>query len=228
MYIKQRYVTSLLPTFGPLFVSKVEASHFLGLCVGERSDLDPEEEPPFLHPRAQWLARKICGLVALADRTSDVELKFLVLVATVESTAKFALGYEGEGLSRAYCKKFFTQFCPRSCMSVLVHAFGRGGPDHGYQQLDYAFSRFYERRCVNIHRGVLLKSPPARAGFDDYDGLRHIVLTGCIAALRRVFEQDCPHTDCPGHDLGRIACDGDVCSFLQSAQVTQYFDPKFG
>ncbi|MFQ5870314.1 MAG: hypothetical protein ACE5JC_10475, partial [Candidatus Zixiibacteriota bacterium] len=219
MYIVGMQATRMLDFYTPFFRNQESALDFLEFCVGKYIDIGIDEAPStYVHGLAHELVLQPHTIVSLADSAQDSDyLRLVLLMTLVESTSKIFFDYHEEGLSKKFCKKFFEDLCLDKCRALLLTITDS-------QDLDGAIEFLYKSRCEAIHEGRLHSWDSFNYGgwkflrWDNslyiYEVLRHLIMTGCINAIRKSFDKDCYERACPGHDKSwELICGPNECNF---------------
>lgn len=141
-------------------------------------------------------------LVSISDdipqiRPHDESLRLLFLMMCAENIAKVHDGFQGEGQSRAYVRRFFDNFLGADDKDAL----GSGFVDHSLPLMPNlglrgAVDMLYDVRCDVVHEGnywgftfhdgqtPMLNVAPDVMSHITLDQFRAIVVRGCINAVR--------------------------------------------
>lgn len=175
--------------YRPFFTSQKDAEQFISDC--ERL------APP--NNLAKVLMHQTQRLISLADymeviRAHDEPLKVLFLIMCAENIAKLYDGFNGEGQSRVYVKKFFTDFLPQADKDAL----GSGFFDINDRtlSLEMVVDMLYDIRCDVVHEGnyvsfafhdgctPMVNTNPRVEAHLRFTEVRNIVVRGCIGAVQ--------------------------------------------
>ena len=127
-------------------------------------------------------------MVWLADRIQEVSrgrpaLPITFFIIAAEAVAKLADGFEDEGQSRAYVRRFFSEFCTEHHRARVHHALEWAvprPPPSPHAIADY----LYSIRCDVVHEGRYFEmTVPSDHCLAE---VRMVVLEGVVQAARNV------------------------------------------
>ena len=178
--------------YRPFFSTNDEAQNFVEAC--ER--LAPPDNV------AKIIMHQGQRLVSISDdlpqiRPDHEALRLLFLTMCAENVAKLHDGFQGEGQSRAYVRRFFEAFLSDQDRDALASGF----VDHSQPRMPSlglrgAVDMLYDIRCDVVHEGnywgfsfqdgptPMLNVDPDVISHITFDQFRAIVVRGCINAVR--------------------------------------------
>jgi hypothetical protein len=176
------------------FPTETETRDFINAC---EQQLPPNNTAKILMHQAQRLISLSDDIIKIRPHTDSLRLLFLLMCA--ENIAKLHDGFTGEGLSRKYVHKFFTDFLSDNDEQGL----GAGFRDNSASAhllptlgLNKAVDMLYEIRCDAVHEGKfwsfafhdgtmsMVNTDPDVIAEITFDSLRDIVVRGSINATR--------------------------------------------
>ncbi len=183
--------------YEPFFKSRLEVEEFVARCEAT--------QPPA--NRAKLIMHQGQRLVTLADdipnlRPSAEGLQLLFLLTCAEHVAKLYDDYDGEGRSRSYTQKFFSDHVPAASGAILALGFGiEAPPPMGERMLSLteAVDLLYKIRCEVVHEGRFWQFPfqtdmalslverPEITVYLRYTELKAAVSLGVIAAAQALL-----------------------------------------
>jgi len=141
-------------------------------------------------------------LISLADevlriRPYDESLQVFFLIMCAENIAKLHDGFNGEGKSRFYVRKFFEKFLSNHDKEILASGF-IDEDDNLQRSLDFeqVVNMFYNLRCDVVHEGnykdfyfhdhtcSILNTNPNVTAILRLKDIRSIIVRGCIKAVQ--------------------------------------------
>ncbi len=178
--------------YRPFFPTDDEVRAFVEAC--ERLTLPDNVAKIMMHQGQR--------LVSISDdipqiRPHDESLRLLFLMMCAENIAKLHDGFQEEGQSRAYVRRFFENFLGDADKNAL----GLGFVDHSLLHMPTlglrgAVDMLYDVRCDVVHEGnywgftfhdgqmPMLNVAPDVVSHITFNQFRAIVVKGCINAVR--------------------------------------------
>lgn len=108
------------------------------------------------YPPIKVMMHQAQRLVSLSDEIWELRrrdaLQVLFLIICAECEAKLQAGFQGDGQSKAYVKKFFARFLSADDQILMSSAFQRIG-DFEPLTLEEAVDLLYDIRCDVVHEG---------------------------------------------------------------------------
>ena len=169
-----------------------------------RTFVETSEQLPPSNNTAKILMHQAQRLISLCDDVLQIRphtdsLRLLFLLMCAENVAKLHDGFAGEGKSRNYVRRFFSQFLSAEDKvqlgagfrynSASAHLLPTLGPDKAVDML-------YEIRCDVVHEGEfwgfafhdgtmsMVNTDPDVIADITFETLRDIVVRGCINAIK--------------------------------------------
>jgi len=157
--------------------------------------------------RAKVMMHQGKRLLTIADAMEAVvsgrePLKLLFLLIASENISKLHAAYDGDGCSRPYVKRFFSEFCTPEDKSAIEGGIEKVGQE---SSLDDLVSVLYDVRCDVVHEGTYWnfdfaspECPSVLTGSHSdqvlrvkmsYGQFRDIVARGIIVATQQVIGQ---------------------------------------
>ena len=176
------------------FPTETEARDFVEAC---EQLAPPNNTAKILMHQAQRLISLSDDIVDVRPHTDSLRLLFLLMCA--ENIAKIHNGFTGEGHSRKYVHKFFTDFLSDNDKQILGPGFrDNSASTHLLPTLGpaKAVDMLYEIRCDVVHEGEfwsfafhdgtmsMVNTDPDVIADITFDSLRDIVVRGCINAIK--------------------------------------------
>ncbi len=176
------------------FPTETEARDFVEAC---EQQLPPNNIAKILMHQTQRLISLSDDIIEIRPHTDSLRLLFLLMCA--ENIAKLHNGFTGEGHSRKYVRKFFTDFLSNNDKQGL----GSGFRDNSASAhllptlgLNKAVDMLYKIRCDAVHEGEfwsfafhdgtmsIVNTDPDVIADISFNSLRDIVVRGSINATR--------------------------------------------
>lgn len=178
--------------YEPAFPSRAEAEAFVG-------ELESINDPKTPRHRAKIMMHQAQRLVSLADdivaiRKGKESLQLLFLLTCAENIAKLFHNFEEDGQSKAFVRRFFSEFVIGDDKSTLERSlFTYQGVALNVQEVTDAL---YSVRCDVVHEGrywgfsfhdgntPIFNSAPDVQAHITIEQFRSIVVRGCVRAVQ--------------------------------------------
>jgi hypothetical protein len=188
-------IESLIELYRPVFADTKATREFCETV----ENLPPTQNKPkiLLHQatRMIWLADQIERVAA-----GRPAFQILFYLIAAELVAKIVFNFGGEGQSRKYVHRFFTEICSDESKKKLAQAFRHNTGQH--LSFGQAVDLLYNVRCSVVHEGRYFEFTLRRetdgfsvlTGYDDtltdmtIGEIRQIVLEGAILGCRKLLE----------------------------------------
>lgn len=201
-----------LTFFKPYFLSEVDAVAFVERCESINRDYRPIEELD--DSTAKVMMHQTVRLVTLSEhmrllRGTHDPLSLFFLIICAECVSKLYAVFKGEGKSREFVRRFFSEHVSATGRDTLAKHFKPS--KHGSDKIEDIVDILYAIRCDVVHEGrywgfsfptnscpVLNLHPKHKMGQDpirvsmSIDQLRDIVVRGCIAAVIKKLDSSQP------------------------------------
>ncbi|HEX5361683.1 MAG TPA: hypothetical protein VFW49_11485 [Fluviicoccus sp.] len=185
--------------YSEFFQSRSEAISFV-----ERIENIAADNP--IHP-SRIIMHQTQRLISLADdmpkiRPQRESLQLIFLMICAENVSKLHANFNGDGLSKAYTKRFFMEILPEEPRECFRRCFMRD--DWSAMTVDQVVSALYEVRCDVVHEGKywgfnlpkegrqMLNQAPDLIVRASYQDLRRFVVLGCIEAIQTYSPSNLP------------------------------------
>ncbi len=183
--------------YEPFFPNRVAAQAFVTPL--EAYDLDsPRHKAKIMMHQAQRLISLADDIATIRPEKESLQLLFLLVCA--ENMAKLFDSYEEDGKSRAYVRKFFSDFVVGADRQLLESSFVRASSTSlTVLTLGEVVDILYSVRCDVVHEGRywgfqfhdgetsrITGDPPVKVSIQ-LNALRNIVVRACIRAVETVL-----------------------------------------
>jgi hypothetical protein len=163
----------------PYFTNEDEARNFVECCENESG---PTSAKLIMHQTQRLIS--LSNEVAILRPGQD-GLQLLFLIVCAETVAKLAYNYNGEGKSKEYVTKFFSDFVNDVDKTRITHGFV------GFKNEQFPFEtiidKLYRIRCEVVHEGRYWGFSFSENGNPTYNAIPPFIVRIQIQELRDII-----------------------------------------